>query len=109
MGFARFGPVMRTPLLGWEPKCACWPRSTRRPVKEQEDRSVADFVKDHYGQEVVEIHLAEPLLAGVYGGDVAQLSAASVLPKFVEWEKQYGSVSRGAMKRRRLGRRCSAR
>jgi len=38
------------------------------------------------------------LLAGVYGGDPSQLSAASVVPKFVEWEAQYGSVSRGAMK-----------
>ena len=94
---ARFGPVMRTPLLGWGAKLRMLAEITRRPVKQQEDRSVADFVKDHYGQEVVD-YLAEPLLAGVYGGDVTQLSAASVLPKFVEWEAQYGSVSRGAMK-----------
>jgi oxygen-dependent protoporphyrinogen oxidase len=94
---ARFGPVMRTPLLGWGSKLRMLGEVTRRPVKNQEDRSVAEFVKDHYGQEVVD-YLAEPLLAGVYGGDPAQLSAASVLPKFVEWEAKYGSVSRGAMK-----------
>jgi oxygen-dependent protoporphyrinogen oxidase len=94
---ARFGPVMRTPLLGWGSKLRMLAEITRRPVKHQEDRSVADFVKDHYGQEVVD-YLAEPLLAGVYGGDANQLSAASVLPRFVEWEAQYGSVSRGAMK-----------
>lgn len=93
----RFSPVMRTPLLGWGSKLRMLAEIARRPPKQQEDRSVADFVKDHYGQEVVD-YLAEPLLAGVYGGDVTQLSAASVLPRFVEWESQYGSVSRGAMK-----------
>ncbi len=94
---AKFGPVLRTPLLGWGSKLRMLGELTRRPAKEQEDRSVAEFVKDHYGQEVVD-YLAEPLLAGVYGGDVTQLSAASVLPRFVEWESKYGSVSRGAMK-----------
>jgi oxygen-dependent protoporphyrinogen oxidase len=94
---ARFGPVMRTQLLGWGSKLRMLAEVTRRPPKNQEDRSVADFVKDHYGQEVVD-YLAEPLLAGVYGGDPSQLSAASVVPKFVEWEAKYGSVSRGAMK-----------
>ena len=75
----RFSPVMRTPLLGWGSKLRMLAEIARRPPKQQEDRCVADFVKDHYGQEVVD-YLAEPLLAGVYGGDVTQLSAASVLP-----------------------------
>jgi oxygen-dependent protoporphyrinogen oxidase len=94
---ARFGPVMRTPLLGWGSKLRMITETLRRPPKHQEDRSVAAFVKDHYGEEVVD-YLAEPLLAGVYGGDANELSAASVLPKFVDWEAKYGSVSRGAMK-----------
>ena len=37
------------------------------------DRSVAEFVIDHFGQETLD-YLAEPLLSGVYGGDPAQLS-----------------------------------
>ncbi len=94
---AKFGPVMRTPLLGWGSKLRMIAEILRRPVNQQDDRSVAAFVKDHYGQEVLD-YLAEPLLAGVYGGDANELSAASVLPKFVDWEAKYGSVSRGAMK-----------
>ncbi|MGH9673462.1 MAG: protoporphyrinogen oxidase, partial [Bryobacteraceae bacterium] len=42
-------------------------------------------------------YLAEPLLAGVYGGDPEALSAASVLPRFVEFERQYGSLTRGVL------------
>ena len=94
---ARLGPVMKTSLLGWGSKLRMLAEMARRPPKHQEDRSVAEFVKDHYGQEVVD-YLAEPLLAGVYGGDITQLSAASVLPRFVAWEAQFGSISRGAMK-----------
>jgi protoporphyrinogen/coproporphyrinogen III oxidase len=41
-------------------------------------------------------YVTEPLLAGVYGGEAAQLSARSVLPRFVDWEEQYGSLIRGA-------------
>jgi oxygen-dependent protoporphyrinogen oxidase len=70
-----------------------------RPKPDQEERSVAEFVRDHFGQEAVD-YLAEPLLAGVYGGDAERLSASSVLPQFVEWERKYGSLIRGAQKER---------
>ena len=52
---------------------------------------------DHFGQEAVD-YLAEPLLSGIYGGEPALLSAESVLPKFVELERKYGSVARGVRK-----------
>ncbi len=64
------------------------------------DRSVSAFVADHFGEEAVD-YLAEPLLAGVYGGSPDDLSAASVLPKFVEYEQRYGSVVVGTMRDKR--------
>ena len=57
---------------------------------------MADFLIDHYGQEALD-YLAEPLLAGVYGGDPKLLSVNSVLPRFVEMEAKYGSLSRGVL------------
>jgi len=69
----------------------------RRPPRAKlPDRSVADFIRDHYGQEAVD-YLAEPLLAGVYGGDPEKLSVASVLSRFVELEAKYGSLTRGVL------------
>jgi len=41
--------------------------------------------------------LADPLLSGIYGGDAAQLSARTVLPKLVEMESEYGSLTRGML------------
>jgi len=37
------------------------------------------------------------LLSGIYGGDAAQLSARTVLPRLVEMESEYGSLTRGML------------
>jgi oxygen-dependent protoporphyrinogen oxidase len=60
------------------------------------ERSVAQLVREHYGQEAVD-YLAEPLLSGVYGGDPETLSANAVLGQFVELEKKYGSLTKGTL------------
>ena len=60
------------------------------------DESVSDLVKRHYGTEAVN-RLADPLLSGIYGGDATQLSARTVLPRLVEMETQYGSLTRGML------------
>src|SRR5580692_7306760 len=61
-----------------------------------EDESVASLVERHFGREVVE-RLADPLLSGIYGGDAAHLSARTVLPRLVEMESEYGSLTRGVL------------
>jgi oxygen-dependent protoporphyrinogen oxidase len=68
---------------------------------------VAEFVTDHYGAEAVE-YLAEPLLAGVYGGDPHKLSVVSVLPRFIELESRYGSLTKGILAERRRAAAQSA-
>lgn len=60
------------------------------------DESVAELVERHFGAETVD-RLADPLLSGIYGGDAAQLSARTVLPRLVEMESQYGSLTRGML------------
>ena len=87
--------ILRSPLLGLGAKIKMALEWFRRPVSRPPgDRSVAEFVGDHFGQEAID-YLAEPLLSGIYGGDPALLSAETVLPKFVELERKYGSVARG--------------
>jgi len=62
----------------------------------QADEAVAALVERHFGAEAVE-RLADPLLSGIYGGDSAQLSARTVLPRLVEMESEYGSLTRGML------------
>ena len=90
-------PMVTTPLLGFRAKAKMAMEWFRRPVEVSRDRSVAEFVKEHYGSEVNE-YLAQPMLAGVYGGSPEKLSVNSVLPRFVELEKRYGSVGRGLLR-----------
>jgi oxygen-dependent protoporphyrinogen oxidase len=92
-------PVVETNLFTWGTKIRMGLEIFRSP-KTLPDRSVADFVIDHFGAEAVD-YLAEPLLAGVYGGNPYDLSAPSVLPKFVEYEQRYGSVVVGTFRDKR--------
>jgi len=97
----RIVPMATTGLVSWHTKLRMALEWFRSPAKEtRPDRSVADFVADHYGREAVD-YLTEPLLSGVYGGDPQQLSAASVLPRLFELEGRYGSLTRGALAERR--------
>jgi protoporphyrinogen/coproporphyrinogen III oxidase len=66
------------------------------PRPSGQDESVAALVERHFGKEAVD-RLADPLLSGIYGGDATQLSARTVLPKLVEMETQYGSLTRGML------------
>jgi oxygen-dependent protoporphyrinogen oxidase len=92
----RILPVALSPLLSWGTKIRMGLEYFRRPGADPDDRTVEEFVREHYGQETVD-YLAEPLLAGVYGGSVRELSVRSVLPRFVELEAKYGSLTRGVL------------
>jgi oxygen-dependent protoporphyrinogen oxidase len=92
----RIMPLVATSLFSWPAKIRMGLDLLRRPKGPQPDRSVHDFLMDHYGRESID-YLAEPLLAGVYGGDPKQMSANSVLSRFVEIESKYGSLTRGVL------------
>lgn len=95
----RLTPVLTTELFGWRTKLRMATEVFHNP-RVLPDRSVSEFVTDHFGHEAVD-YLAEPLLAGVYGGSPDSLSAISVLPKFVEYEQRFGSVVVGALREKR--------
>jgi oxygen-dependent protoporphyrinogen oxidase len=89
-------PLAETRLLSWGAKIRMGLEIFRQPHGPQPDRSVYEFLLDHYGQESID-YLAEPLLAGVYGGDPREMSVNSVLARFVEIEAKYGSLTRGVL------------
>ena len=93
-------PMVTTQLLGWRTKIRMGLELFHEPRESTYgDRSVSQFLCEHYGREAVD-YLAEPLLAGVYGGDPDRLSAESVLPRFVELEAKYGSLTKGVLRAR---------
>jgi oxygen-dependent protoporphyrinogen oxidase len=89
-------PLLTTGLLSLGTKVRMGMELLRAPKMKPRDESVADFVREHYGQEAVD-YLAEPLLSGIYGGDPRELSVTAVLPRFVELATRYGSLTRGVL------------
>lgn len=92
----KFLPVLTSPLLSFGTKLRMGLDYFKGATPDLPERSVAEMVRAHYGQEAVD-YLAEPLLAGVYGGDPERLSADAVLERFVAIEKKYGSLTKGIL------------
>jgi protoporphyrinogen/coproporphyrinogen III oxidase len=94
LGFpVRAGALLRTSLFtpGGKLRMACEPFIPR--ATDDEDESIASFVRRRFGEEAVD-YLAEPLLAGIHAGDVDRLSMRALFPRLVEAERQAGSVMR---------------
>jgi oxygen-dependent protoporphyrinogen oxidase len=94
----RLWPMVTTPLLPLSSKLGVvreWFTAPQRNSKV--DESVASFVRRHFGNAMLD-NIADPLLAGVYGGDSGALSVRSVLPRFWEMEQKFGSLTRATLK-----------
>ena len=65
-----------------------------------EDETVGAFLERRFGAEMV-TRIFEPLLAGIYAGDLYGLSLDATFPQFKALEAQYGSVIRGLAEQRR--------
>src|SRR5580692_6254505 len=89
-------PTALSPLFSIGTKIRMGLELLHPPRPSEQDESVATMVERHFGKEAVD-RLADPLLSGIYGGDAAQLSARTVLPKLVEMETEYGSLTRGML------------
>lgn len=63
----------------------------------KEDQSLGQFFRRRLGDEVVE-NLIEPLLSGIYAGDIDQLSLMSTFPQFYQVEQKYRSLILGMKK-----------
>lgn len=96
----RIAPIVTSRLFSVSAKMLMAREYFQKPQPSTDDETVAELVERHFGPEMVD-RLADPLLAGVYGGDASQLSAAAVLPRFVEMERKYGSLSKGMLAARK--------
>ena len=99
---AKWGPLLESPLFSWQARLAY----QREPKRAEElkrsvpahDESVAEFVRRHFGEEVAST-IAGPLLAAVFGGDIARLSVRAVMPAFVRMEAEEGSLIQAVQRR----------
>ena len=105
----RLWPMVTTSLLPLSSKLALAAELFTTPPASipDSDESVASFVRRHFGDAMLE-NVADPLLAGVYGGDSGALSVRSVLPRFWEMERKHGSLTRTTLRAMRQRRKARA-
>jgi oxygen-dependent protoporphyrinogen oxidase len=93
-------PAFLSPLFSPATKLRMVREWRYSPRQSNGDESVAALVERHYGADMVD-RVADPMLAGVYGGEASQLSVRAVLPRFAEMEAKYGSLGRGMLAARK--------
>jgi len=67
------------------------------------DETVYDFLKRRIGKEAVKL-LVDPVLGGIYAGDIKKLSALTVLHSMKIGEQRYGSLFRTLLNNRSASR-----
>jgi oxygen-dependent protoporphyrinogen oxidase len=97
------GGFLRTPLLSASGK---WRIVTEpfRPSAPKPGESVRDFVARRLGPEAAE-RLVEPFVGGIFAGSAARLEVASAFPSLERWEREHGSLLRGAIASRKAAPR----
>ncbi|KGR76022.1 protoporphyrinogen oxidase [Ureibacillus manganicus] len=58
------------------------------------ESSIGEFLEYFLGEEIVQKQIA-PVLAGVYSGNLYELSLRSTLPYLVDYKNDYGSIMKG--------------
>jgi oxygen-dependent protoporphyrinogen oxidase len=90
---SRLGPLVTSPLFSLRGKArmALDLVLPRRAATNEDDESLADFVRRRLGREALE-RIAQPMAGGVHTADPELLSLRATFPRFVEMERGHRSV-----------------
>ena len=111
-------PIITTPLFSVWGKLRLlveWFVPRRRPAPENRDggidpksalaesslidESLSDFVLRRFGHEALD-RLVQPLVGGIYTSDPNKLSLAATMPRFLEMERDHGSLIRASLRQK---------
>ncbi|MCU5746813.1 protoporphyrinogen oxidase [Staphylococcus sp. SQ8-PEA] len=87
-------PFLNTKLISFRGKLRAGLDLFKKPTPMDGDISVGEFFRERLGNEILE-NLIEPLMGGIYGTNIDQLSLMSTFPQFKEREENYGSLIKG--------------
>ena len=95
-------PFVKATLISWPGKLRAGLDYFKKPYQldKNGDVSIGHFFQYHLGQEMMD-KLIEPLLAGIYGGDIYKISLLSTFPHFIQVEQKYGNMVKGMMAAKR--------
>ncbi|MBW2108592.1 MAG: protoporphyrinogen oxidase [Deltaproteobacteria bacterium] len=87
-------PILTTPLFSIPGKLRMAMEYVLPTRKGINDESLASFVTRRFGREALD-RVVQPLISGIYTARPETLSLRATMPRFLDLERQYGSVIKG--------------
>jgi len=101
------GGLIGTGLVGFGSKLRILTEVFRSSQPPPQEESLAEFVQRKFGPEVLD-YLVDPLISTIFFGDAHKMGMESAFPPLVEWERNQGSLVRGALRAHNSKRRTTA-
>lgn len=95
-------PFLQTELLSENGKKRVLLEKELAARESESEETVAQFIERRFGEELL-TKIAQPMVGGIYTGDVNKLSAQACLPEFVEMERTKGSIINALSERQKAG------
>jgi len=97
------GAVLRSSIFSWPGKLRMGLEYFLPRGGTDADESLAHFVRRRFGREALD-RLVQPLVGGIYTSDPEKLSLRATLPRFLEMEREHGSLIRALRRQQGAGR-----
>ncbi|MDE0481030.1 MAG: protoporphyrinogen oxidase [Candidatus Poribacteria bacterium] len=101
-----FGPFLKSPIFSWRGKFRIVLDLFISRRDNIDDESVADFVRRRLGTEAFE-RMAQPMIGGIYTSDAENLSLKATFPRFLEMEREHGSIIKALLAQKRKAAQTS--
>ena len=103
---APFSPVnlITTSLVGIRSKVRILTEAFRYSQPPVTEESLAEFVERKFGSDILN-NLVDPIISTIFLGDADKMGMESAFPVLVDWERNQGSLVRGALQARRANRK----
>lgn len=96
------GAVLRSPIFSWPGKLRMALEYVLPRGYSEADESLAAFVRRRFGREALE-RLVQPLVGGIYTSDPEKLSLRATMPRFLDMEREHGSLIRALRRQKARG------
>ena len=94
------GSLITTALIGLKSKVRILSEPFGRSHPPDREETVAEFIHRKFGQEVLD-YLVDPIVSTVFFGHVRMMGTERAFPALVRWERESGSLARGALAARK--------
>lgn len=72
-------------------------KDLKTPQKDNENESIREFIERRFGKTIAN-NLIDPVISGIYAGDISKLSASETIFFLTEPERDFGGVVKGLIK-----------